>query len=219
MKFITKSASFFHSSFSFNYQKPAICPHCGFGTDAIVNEKDFYSFNDGHLLIAVCQCTACHKSFFFTCETSGTDDAPMVCMYPANQIVPYKNENLAAISERFIDMYNQALLAEYNQNFELAAIGFRSSLEILVKDYAIQELGEPAETVSKQSLCNAIATYLQQADLVNTADVVRILGNDYTHYQRKYPEHDFALLKKYMEIFLSQIEVKYMINHPPVARP
>lgn len=108
--------------------------------------------------------------------------------------------------------------AEYNQNFELAAIGFRSSLEILVKDYAIQELGEPAETVAKQSLCNAIATYLQQADLVNTADVVRILGNDYTHYKRKYPEHDFVLLKKYMEIFLSQIEVKYMIKHPPVAR-
>lgn len=92
-------------------------------------------------------------------------------------------------------MYNQALQAEYNQNFELAAIGFRSSLEILVKDYAIQELGEPAETVAKQSLCNAIATYLQQADLVNTADVVRILGNDYTHYKRKYPEHDFVLLK------------------------
>ena len=129
-----------------------------------------------------------------------------------------KNENLAAISERFIDMYNQALQAEYNQNFELAAIGFRSSLEILIKDYAIQELGEPAETVAKQSLCNAIATYLQQADLVNTADVVRILGNDYTHYKRKYPEHDFVLLKKYMEIFLSQIEVKYMIKHPPVAR-
>ena len=32
--------------------------------------------------------------------------------------------------------YNQALQAEYNQNFELASIGFRSSLDILVKDYA-----------------------------------------------------------------------------------
>lgn len=221
MKFITKSASSFYSSFSFKYQKPAICPHCGFGTDAIVKENNYYSFNDGRLLTSVCECTACHKSFFFACENPGTntDDAPMVCMYPSTQIEPYKNENLAAISERFIDMYNQALQAEYNQNFELAAIGFRSSLEILVKDYAIQELGEPAETVAKQSLCNAIATYLQQADLVNTADVVRILGNDYTHYKRKYPEHDFVLLKKYMEIFLSQIEVKYMIKHPPVTRP
>ena len=48
----------------------------------------------------------------------------------------YKDVYKRQISERFIDMYNQALQAEYNQNFELAAIGFRSSLEILVKDYA-----------------------------------------------------------------------------------
>ena len=48
--------------------------------------------------------------------------------------------------------------------------------------------------------------------------VVRILGNDYTHYERKYPQHDFELLKGYMEIFLKQIEVRYMVNHPPVSR-
>lgn len=107
MKFITKSASSFYSSFSFKYQKPAICPHCGFGTDAIVKENNYYSFNDGRLLTSVCECTACHKFFFFACENPGTntDDAPMVCMYPSTQIEPYKNENLAAISERFIDMY------------------------------------------------------------------------------------------------------------------
>ena len=43
MKFITKSASSFYSSFSFKYQKPAICPHCGFGTDAIVKENNYVS--------------------------------------------------------------------------------------------------------------------------------------------------------------------------------
>lgn len=219
MKFIDKPAQTFSSSFPFKYQKPAICPHCGFGTDATLKEKTFYSFNNGYLLIATCECTACHKNFFFACESANGSYAKMVSMYPSFQVTPYANEKLAAISQRFIDMYNQALFAEFNQNYELAAIGFRSALEILVKDYAIQELGEPAETVAKQSLCNAIEKYLNLPDLVNTADVVRILGNDYTHYQRKYPEHDFALLKKYMEIFLSQIEVRYMINHPPVTRP
>lgn len=219
MKFIDKPAQTFSSSFPFKYQKPAICPHCGFGTDATLKEKTFYSFNNGYLLIATCECTACHKNFFFACESISGSYAKMVSMYPSFQVTPYANEKLAAISQRFIDMYNQALFAEFNQNYELAAIGFRSALEILVKDYAIQELGEPAETVAKQSLCNAIEKYLNLPDLVNTADVVRILGNDYTHYQRKYPEHDFALLKKYMEIFLSRIEVQYMINHPPVSRP
>lgn len=218
MDFINKPATSFSSTFSFNYQKPTTCPHCGLGTDATLKDKATYSFNGNRLLVSTCECTACHRHFFFACESSGGQDAKMVTIYPCQQIVPYENKILASISERFIDMHNQALQAEYNQNIELAAIGFRSSLEILVKDYAIQELGEPVETVAKQSLCNAIAIYLRQPDLVKTADVVRILGNDYTHYQRKFPEHDFELLKKYMEIFLAQIEAQYMINHPPVSR-
>lgn len=218
MEYIIKPATAFHSGFKFKYQKPATCPFCGYGTDATYKSKIYYSFNDGHILLAVCECTSCHKSFFFACEDAKGDLAKAACIYPNETVVPYSNDNLSAVSERFIDMYNQALKAEYNGSCELAAIGYRSALEILVKDFAIKELNEPEETASKQSLCDAIAKYLKQEELVRTADVVRILGNDYTHYKRKYPEHDFALLKKYMEIFLSQIEAQYMIKHPPVSR-
>ncbi|MSA02943.1 DUF4145 domain-containing protein [Lactonifactor sp. BIOML-A3] len=133
--------------------------------------------------------------------------------------VPYKNDILSNISERFINMYNQSLQAEFVENIELAAIGYRSALEILVKDFAVIELNKTHDEVVKKSLCSAIGEYLAQPELVQTADVIRILGNDYTHYQRKYPEHDFTLLKGYMEIFIKQIEVQYMVKHPPVARP
>ena len=218
MKYIIKNASTFSNAYSFKYEKPATCPFCGYGTDATFNATNSYKFNSNTLLTATCECTSCHKLFFFACEYAGSDPAKAVSVYPAETVVPYRNDNLASISERFIDMYNQALTSEHNQNYELAAIGYRFALEILVKDYAIQELNEPEETVSKKSLCDAIAKYLSQPDLVATADVVRILGNDYTHYKRKYPEHDFLLLKKYMEIFLAQIEVQYMIKHPPVSR-
>ena len=53
---------------------------------------------------------------------------------------------------------------------------------------------------------------------MNTADVIRILGNDYAHYERKYPEHDFELLKRYMDIFINLVETKILIAHPPVER-
>ena len=102
-------------------------------------------------------------------------------------------------------MYNQALQCEKNGNFELAAVGFRAALEILVKDYAIKELKIDSETVSGKTLFNAIGEYLDEKPLVTSADVIRILGNDYAHYERKYPEHDFEILKEYMErINLSQ---------------
>lgn len=217
IKYLNKSANTFYVTFTGQYKKPATCPFCGYGTDATLAQKDFYPFNEINILVATCNCTSCGKTFFFATEYSKDREYTPITI-PSMSYTPYTNEILSSISERFINMYNQALQAEFVDNIELAAIGYRSALEILVKDYAINELGKDSDEVSKKSLCNAIGEYLNQQDLVATADVIRILGNDYTHYKRKFPEHDFDLLKGYMNIFLKQIEVQYMISHPPVSR-
>lgn len=218
MKYLNKKGSDFSSSYKFNYQKPAICPYCGTGTDAVLTNKYNFSLDGKAFIAATCKCTACQKTFFFACVSDGNGNAPNVCLFPDVSFTPYKNDILSSISPEFINMYNQALQSEFAGSIELAAIGYRSSLEILIKDFAINELKKPATDVEKKSLCSAIGEYLNQPDLIRTADVVRILGNDYTHYKRKYPQHDFELLKGYMDIFLKQIEVQYMINHPPVSR-
>lgn len=218
MQYLDKPANSFNASYTFKYRKPATCPYCNVGTDATYESKYAVPFNGGQLLLATCKCTACGKIFFFACEKSTAPIAQNVCTYPTISVKPYENKHLAAISERFIEIYNQALEAEFAGHLELAAIGFRTALEILIKDFAINILKEPEDSVTSKKLCPAIGTYLHQEEMVKTADVVRILGNDYTHYKRKYPEHDFVLLKTYMEIFLKQIEVEYMIKYPPVGR-
>lgn len=217
IQFLSKSANEFASNFTGTYQKPATCPFCGYTVDATVLDRHNFSFNGHYVIAATCKCTSCGKTFFFASEYK-KDSSFTPITIPAVSFTPYSNKYLANISERFINMYNQALCSEFSGSIELAAIGYRSALEILVKDFAIIELKEDPNEVSKKTLCNAIGEYLNQSDLVATADVVRILGNDYTHYQRKYPQHDFELLKGYMDIFLKQIEVLYMIKHPPVTR-
>ena len=127
-------------------------------------------------------------------------------------------EIIESTSPGFIFSYNQALRAEIRGDIELAAIGFRHSLECLVKDYAIKECGADEAKVNKTKLIDAISQYLEEKDLVSTADVIRILGNDYTHYERKYPQIDFDLLKRYMDIFIKLIETKLLVRHPPVSR-
>lgn len=218
MEHLIKSASDFSNNYSFQYQKPTTCPHCGYGTDATFSYKTIYNFNGHILLVGVCRCTACQKQFLFVCEYIKESPAENVCVYPSISFKPYENKLLASFSEHFIDMYNQALASEFSGNIELAAIGYRSALEILIKDYAINELHEDAQKVSSKKLFDAVKDYLKQDELINTADVVRILGNDYTHYTRKYPQHDFDILKTYMEILIKQVEVLYMIKHPPVSR-
>lgn len=67
-------------------------------------------------------------------------------------------------------------------------------------------------------MCDAISAYLGEHELVATADVVRILGNDYAHYEWKYPEWDFQQFKQYVEIFVKLIASRVLIIHPPVSR-
>ena len=74
-------------------------------------------------------------------------------------------------------------------------------------------LDKPAEEVVEKNLFDSVADYLQQRELINTPDLIRILGDEYTHYDKDYPEQDLVILKGYMEIFLKQIEMQYMIRH------
>lgn len=201
------------------YEKPSVCPHCGFGTDAVrVNTAAWNYFENSLLFLQTCKCTSCSKTFFFAShKEEGADTAKLVCITPNTEPV-YKDEILEKISPRFVNMYNQALRAENRIDIELAATGYRSAMEILIKDYAINELNEPKEQVTSYNLNNAIGKYLKQEVLVNSADVIRILGNDFTHYDRKYPEHDFDMLKSYMDIFITLILANYKAKHPPIGR-
>ena len=64
----------------------------------------------------------------------------------------------------------------------------------------------------------AIEDYLPNESLIKSADVVRILGNDNTHYTRKYPDLDLPTLKKYLKYFIDIIERECDLSNPPVSR-
>ena len=74
------------------------------------------------------------------------------------------------------------------------------------------------DEVIGKTLYSAIGDYFEETSFVSSADVVRILGNDYAHYDRKYPQLDFEILKRYMLIFINLVETKLLISHPPVQR-
>lgn len=147
---------------------------------------------------------------------TGAKTATFGAFYPTFTAT-YENDVLAEFSPRFVELYNQALRSEFAGDIDLAATGYRHALECLVKDYAINRLGENHDEVCRKNLCQVIGEYFD-SDMVRAADVVRILGNDYTHYERRYPELDFEVLKKYMEILIRLVETKELINNPPVSR-
>ena len=215
-----KLSNYLHNNYIFDcdFQKPSTCPYCGINNDAIVKSihHDSVDKKETIVIFVVFECTGCQKRYFATYTLK--DHITEFCNTFPMPSTELQSTELATLSPRFVETYNQCLRAESINDLNIAAIGMRSALEILVKDYAIIELKEPKETVSSKSLYQAISDYLKEDDLIKPADVVRILGNDHTHYQRKYPEHDYKLLKSYMDIFINLIETKLKIHHPPVSR-
>lgn len=223
MEFAEKNltAYFIQSDFTnIKIKKLVECPFCGYGTDSPPVEKGLYQHDKNkNLMILSHKCNHCNKIFnsFYSIDTN-SKTARYESAVPTVTSKPYENERINSISPRFIDMYNQALRADFNGDIELAAFGMRAALEILIKDYAIVVLGKPEEEVTKASLFNCIGDYLNSPDLLSAADVVRILGNDYAHSEKKHPEYNYEVLKDYMDIFISLIDVNLKLKNPPVSR-
>ena len=113
MNFIRKNASEFQQGYTGFYLKPAVCPHCGTGTDAVSTAREVFAFSaNANLLLSSVKCTSCSKTFFFAnLRESGNTDAEVVCIYPS-LAKEYTNDTLEKISPRFIAMYNQSLRSE-----------------------------------------------------------------------------------------------------------
>lgn len=200
--------------------KPMICPHCSAYADGIKVKTMLCQTSATNVYIGIVfyKCPNCDKIYVVIYKIDQTKKtATFEALYPSVRLT-FSDARLQNFSPRFMNMYNQALQCESDGNIELAAVGFRAALEILVKDYAIKELKIDSETVSGKTLFNAIGEYLNEKALATSADVIRILGNDYAHYKRDYPEQEFEVLKKYMDIFISLVETRLMVAHPPVSR-
>ena len=200
------------------YNKIHTCPYCGIGTDAIQLNLYPMEITNGTIINITYRCTSCDKIFHVSYKKMKDEEIFVpYSVFPNFQGKEFSKE-IQNVSPRFIKLYNQAYKAEYDTNYELAGCGYRNALEVLIKDYAINILGEEKEDVVKYKLYKVIELYLKDVDMSNCADVVRILGNDNTHYERDYENIDFDVLKQYLNIFIEMIEVQIKIKNPPVGR-
>lgn len=200
------------------YNKVSTCPYCGISTDATQVSLYPLDITNGRIVDVTYKCTSCDKIFHVSYKKFTEEENYQPFSVFPNFTGRKFSEHITNTSSRFVKLYNQAYKAEYDCNYELAGCGYRNALEVLIKDYAINVLNVPKKEVKDKKLYRAIETYLPDVDMSNCADVVRILGNDNTHYERDYENIDFQVLKQYLDIFIDMIDVKIKISNPPVSR-
>lgn len=218
-KAISKNLSCVNATVNFNI--PICCPHCSHSVTPNIISNSLLNYNsETRLLSIVYKGDCCNLPFFACYNYISRNETKLLSIYPTLKpaLLP---EKIQECSPRFVELYNQAYTAEQNNHLELAGAGYRNAMEILIKDFAINKLNIPREEVVKKSLYEAIGSYLKELNLTTCADVIRVLGNDFTHYESKYDGIDFTVIKKYLEILINQIETNLLLMEPiiPVNRP
>lgn len=193
---------------------PFVCPHC-----EIVNRPQFVQKSsvrkdeiEAYLHLHYMNC--CDKYLYsLLVKEDGVYKLAHVHPTPTGVFVA---DELQKLSPLFVRLYKGARLADEQGFDELAGSGYRNALEVLIKDYAIQLLKQPEDEVSQKSLAKAIRSYLDSPLLINGADVVRLIGNDFTHYERKFDRVGLDELRQYLHLVMERIADNYKLANPPV---
>lgn len=224
-----------HSSFQdFEIQldPPSICPVCGNS----IAPKFIYSKIDGSSnsgfelsnLYGTCyaaplmyKCTHrdCGQYYLLNCIINYYAGKDSFVRWESNHYQPPVNikfsDEITNMSPEFVATYTQAFKAEKWELDNISGMGYRRSLEFLVKDY-LSEIETPKnkndeeyskDDIYQMSLSSAIKL-LPSQDLIDISKASAWLGNDESHTFKKWEEFDVSTLKEFIDSTVAFINFK-----------
>jgi hypothetical protein len=208
---------------------PTTCPYCHYtiapstitGTLRVASSK---------YLDVLYRCTngKCTKPFIATYEnyiTASNYAASNNSHYSYVKILRPEDDNVSTFSEPinqlskdFAVIYNQAEITENKKLDRIAGMGYRKSLEFLIKDYLIKK--KPGEEEKIKS--TMLGPCIQQIDdnrIKAIAERATWLGNDETHYTRKWADKDISNLKALIQLVVNYISDELLFEETMLSMP
>jgi hypothetical protein len=209
--------------FQYSVDPPNICPHCH------VTNSPHHVFaqatrdtdnEDAHISVWKCANTRCEKLMVVLYKLVGSRQTLIRFLngFPKGPdwpkpIVELKNGNAEKPEDsKFIKTYLQSLEAESYGLNELAGMGYRKSIEYLVKDWAIQNKPTEKENIEKSWLGAVISNYYH-GDLKEILERATWLGNDQAHYNKVFEEYDIDVLKELIGLIMVELDREYKKAH------
>jgi hypothetical protein len=125
------------------------------------------------------------------------------------------SEVIENTSPSFVEILNQVAEAEAMNLTQLIGMGLRKGLEFLVKDYAVSQNPDSVDEIQKKPLGQCISDHIDNVNVKDCAKRAVWLGNDETHYTRKWIDKDIDDLRILIRLTMNWIETdlltkKYM---------
>jgi len=188
---------------------PEQCPVCLHA----VHPLEAGAFLIGRSIERVLRCprSQCGRVFIARYQhTQNTPNGPLYSLreqLPLTIVVSQHNEIIKAVSPDFVAIYAEAEKAELSGLKLICGPGYRKALEFLIKDYVIRSHAGKADEIKRLNLAKCITEYVPDEKVKRVAARGVWLGNDETHYLRKWEEKDVKDPKALIRLTLHWIEM------------
>lgn len=196
------------------------CPNCNIATsptfvDGFYMKHPDFEVNYCYIVLYCPRCSSLYTARYF--DGSAVYGSPLNNLFldsvfpkTANKIS--FSDNIKEISPEFVSLYNQAAEAEKQDEIKgLAGLGYRKSLEFLVKDYLQLEQNLTKEEIGECRL-EKCCKKIEFETIREFANAATWLGNDETHYVVKHPDYDITQMKAFLVSLISCIHTKHELD-------
>lgn len=191
---------------------PDVCPRCLRNVHPKVRAATILRERGSCQAIFRCTHQKCQEIFVATYQDSHRKTPAQLPIFELVGVAPWTvrqfefPETVQEVSPTFIEIYNQAVVAESQELSQLVGIGLRKSLEFLIKDFACQEHPEQEASIRGTQLGACIAQFVSDPNVKECAKRAAWLGNDETHYTRKWESRDVGDLKLLVKLTVNWID-------------
>lgn len=186
-----------------------ICQHLVFIDGAIFSAV----FPDDTAELAFrCPNTDCQRLFlgFYKLDEFGKAEFLKFLPHrPGDQELP---DTIQEISPSFVAIYKEASEAKEMGLQQIAGPGFRKAFEFLIKDYAKRNAksDDDRQKIEQTTAGVVVNNYIGDTRIQDVAKRTLWLGNDETHYLRKWTEHDIGDLITLIRLTIHWIEIEHL---------
>lgn len=197
---------------TFEGKLPEKCPLC----NVTVHTGSPVTYHNWQFVFC---CPKCDELFIgYYSPTEEVENINDVYNLKLESLKPHKvylrevSEIIQEISPNFVLIYSEAFEAKEMGLNQICGVGFRKAAEFLIKDYAKQNAGndEGKKDIENIPTATVVNNYITDGRIQEIANRTLWIGNDETHYLRKWTEHDVDDLIALIHLTIHWIEMEVL---------
>jgi hypothetical protein len=188
---------------------PSKCPNCHRSITPNPLIGHFCEIDGLREVFLFCPDKKCRKSFIGYYTGLGNNFYQFTGKTSKGTIIGREfTESIKEISNNFVNIYNESFKAEQQELKQICGVGYRKSLEFLIKDYCISVNEGKEETIKKSTLSQCINNFVPDSRIQSVAKRASWIGNDETHYTKIWEGKSLKDLKSLIDLTIHWIEME-----------